>query len=133
MMVSVYIDGAARGNPGPGGLGVVIYKNGEKKPIREVKGFLGVVTNNQAEYLALIRALEELRGMPVKEVKIYSDSQLLVRQMNGEYRVRNENLIPLYNKAEQMMGKIPKVTFHFINREKNKEADKLANMGIDEA
>lgn len=133
MMVSVFIDGAARGNPGPGGLGVVIYKNGEENPLREIKGFLGVTTNNQAEYMALIRALEELRKFPVKEAKIYSDSQLLIRQMNGEYRVRHENLIPLYDKAIKIVERIPRVTFHFIRREKNKKADKLANMGIDEA
>lgn len=133
MKISAYIDGAARGNPGPGGIGVVIYKNGDEKPAREIKGFIGVTTNNQAEYLALIRALEEIRKMTAKEVKVYSDSQLLIRQMNGEYRVRNENLIPLYEKACKMVGKIPRISFHFIKRDKNKEADKLANMGIDEA
>ncbi len=133
MKYRVYIDGAARGNPGPGGIGVVIYEEGREQPVRQIKSFLGIATNNQAEYLALIRALEELREMPVKEVKIFSDSQLLIRQLEGEYRVRNEKLLPLYEKALKMANNLPGVSYHFINREKNKKADKLANSGIDDA
>lgn len=131
MKCRVYIDGAARGNPGPAGIGVVIYVEGEEQPRREVYGYLGEATNNEAEYKAMLRAFEELIALSAQEIILYSDSQLLVRQMLGEYKVRHERLRPLYEKAQEYAQRFSSVQCIHIPREKNREADALANRGID--
>lgn len=125
----IYIDGAARGNPGESGIGVVIsdYKG---NIIKEINRYIGVATNNIAEYTALIHALEHVDNTTASEIYIYSDSELLIKQMNGDYRVKNEKLKELFTKALCLTRKFSKVSFVHIGREQNKEADKLANKAI---
>ncbi len=138
--ITIHTDGAARGNPGKAGAGAVIEITRYSLPVTRYsfKSYLGTATNNQAEYRAFIFALEELRKIiqkeRIEEVKVlcYSDSELLVRQMMGEYRVKNKDLQMLFLKALELTKTFPRVLFILIPREKNKEADKLANEAIDE-
>jgi len=126
--INVFTDGASRGNPGLSGIGVVIY-NGKKK-IKEISTFLGKKTNNEAEYSAVIIAIKNLIELDIKKANIFSDSQFLVKQLNGEYKVKSENIIPLFEKAKGLLENI-KINFTWIPREDNIEADALANLGID--
>ena len=128
-MITVNIDGASRGNPGKSGIGV-IAKDG-KAVIFEISEYLGFQTNNIAEYTALIRALEELIKRNIREAKIESDSQLIVEQINGNYRVKDENLKVLFDYSKKLISKMSFFRIDHIRREKNKEADNLANIGID--
>lgn len=130
MLVQLYIDGAARGNPGPAGIGVVIKKGAQT--LAEVSDFIGKATNNVAEYLALIRGLEEALALGATKVECYSDSELLVKQIRGEYKVKNEGLVPLYYHAKSLINKFKFFSIEHTLREENKHADKLANQGIDE-
>ena len=128
-MLKVNIDGASRGNPGPAGIGIAA-KDG-KKTVFEISEYIGTATNNTAEYRALIRALEELKKIGIKEARFESDSQLIVEQMNGNYRVKDENLQVLYGYARTLCAKLDFFRIDHIPREKNKAADILANLGID--
>lgn len=130
MKVSIFIDGAARGNPGPAGIGVVIAN--DKETLLEVSDYIGSTTNNVAEYMALIRGLEEALDMGNKSVEVFSDSELLVKQMNGEYKVKNEGLIPLYLHLRSLIKKFNHFEIHHTVRGENEQADELANRGIDE-
>lgn len=124
------IDGAARNNPGPAGAGAVIYKNGK---IFEKHGFfLGSRTNNQAEYMALIIGIYYVKKQynEADHVEIVSDSQLLVRQFNGEYRIKHPELKPLHMLANNMLAGVVFTISHVL-REKNEEADAMANIGLD--
>lgn len=128
----VWIDGAARGNPGPSGIGVHI-EDGAGGALKELSEYLGGdYTNNQAEYIALIRALEECRALKVDEIEVRSDSQLLVRQMNGRYRVRSDNIRDLHEKARKIESDLGNVSYVHIDRENNSIADELANNAIDD-
>ena len=127
-MVSVFIDGASRGNPGPSGIGVVL-KEGEKE-VHTLYKFIGEATNNIAEYTAAIHGLQEALRLGYTEVLLRMDSELVAKQLNGEYRVRNENIIPLFRKATELINGFGRVDVRHIGREKNKEADKLANKAI---
>jgi ribonuclease HI len=131
MLVHIYTDGAARGNPGPAGIGVVI-KN-ENKVLLEVADYIGKTTNNIAEYMALIRALEEAIDMGHKSVEAFADSELMVKQVNGEYKVKNEGLLPLYLHLRSLIKKFNHFSLTHTPRESNIHADKLANKGIDDA
>lgn len=126
-----YIDGASHGNPGEAGIGVVIY-NEKREPLRAFGYFLGKLTNNMAEYMALILALMALRDLGAEAATIYSDSELLVRQLNGEYRVKNERLLPFYLEVKFFLRSFQEVKFCHLNREENKLADRLANRAISE-
>lgn len=126
----LYIDGVARGNPGEGGIGIII-KNQDGKVLEEIGGYIGETTNNYAEYTALVTALKAALRYKPSKVTVYSDSQLLVRQINGLYRVKSQNLIPLYKEGKDIISKIGNVMVLHIPREKNKEADVLANKGVD--
>jgi ribonuclease HI len=126
----IYVDGAARGNPGESGIGIVI-KQGHKT-LLEVGYYIGKATNNVAEYMALIRGLEEALLLKKKDVKVTSDSELMVKQIKGEYRVKNEGLLPLYLHAKELIGKFKSFEINHALREDNKHADELANRGIDE-
>lgn len=126
----VYSDGASRGNPGEAGIGYVI-KNHKGEVIKEVSDYLGRATNNVAEYTALVRALQDGLKLGGKEVEVYVDSELLVKQIKGEYRVKNKGLIPLYNQVMSLIDKFDKFVIAHVPREQNKEADRLANDGID--
>jgi len=127
MKLVIFTDGASSGNPGPMGLGIVIYKGA--KMIGEHSLFAGKGTNNMAEYLAVIKALEAAKKLKASEVHVKSDSQLLVRQLSGEYRVKNAKLKPLKAKVDRLCKKM-KVFFEHVSREKNKEADKLSKDAI---
>ena len=126
-MYSMFIDGGARGNPGPAGIGIVILK--DNKTIKELSFYIGRTTNNISEYSALIAGLYYIEKNNISNINIYSDSELLVRQINQEYKVRNPNLIKYYEEA--MKYKHLFNIFH-IRREKNKRADLLANLAMDD-
>ncbi|MBI4411036.1 MAG: ribonuclease HI family protein [Deltaproteobacteria bacterium] len=125
----VYTDGASRGNPGEAGAGAfLVSESGKEIPLSH---YLGIKTNNQAEYAALLMGLEELKKQKAREVEIRADSELMVRQLKGEYRVKNEGLIPYYERAKNLLTSFEKVSFRHVPREENKKADKLANEAID--
>jgi ribonuclease HI len=126
-----HIDGGARGNPGPAGYGVVIA-DATGRTIARLHRYLGRQTNNYAEYSGLLAALEYTLEHGHKALKILSDSELLVRQMNGIYKVRNEGLIPLYQRAQSLVGQLDWFRIDHVRREQNREADSLANRAMDE-
>lgn len=132
MSVVVYTDGGSRHNPGKAGIGVVIYDGDEK--VGELSEYVGVQTNNWAEYEALIRALKKVKqlGLKDKKVEVRMDSELIVKQMNKEYQIKEETLWEQYMAVHNMMVKDFKdITFVHVPREKNKEADALANEAMD--
>jgi len=128
----VFIDGGSRGNPGLAGFGVRIEdENGSL--VAELREAVGVATNNVAEYRGLLAALDYLVAHDYGSARIRSDSELLVRQMRGEYRVKNAGLKPLHDEARRLAARLDRVTFEHIRREANAEADRLANLAMDEA
>jgi probable phosphoglycerate mutase len=131
-MITVYIDGGARGNPGPAGYGVRV-EDAAGTMIDELYGGLGVATNNVAEYNGLLAALKWAIAHDRREVHVRSDSELLVKQMRGEYKVKHPGLQPLYAQARLLAVKLDRVRFEHVRRELNKEADRLSNLGMDEA
>ncbi|MFA5162958.1 MAG: ribonuclease HI family protein [Patescibacteria group bacterium] len=130
MKLFIYTDGGARGNPGPAGIGAVIYDE-DKKVIAEVSEYLGVATNNQAEYKAVIAALKKAKEMGGTELSFYLDSELAVKQLNREYKVKNKDLAPLFLEVYNLSLSFKKVSFSHIRREFNQVADRLANEAMD--
>jgi len=124
-----FIDGASRGNPGDSGIGVVICDE-DNKEIQTLSRYIGEATNNVAEYMALILALQEAVKVNVKRVKIYSDSELVVRQVNGIYRIRDNKLKQLFVLFENLKDYLKEFSLEYVEREKNKKADKLATKAI---
>ena len=131
-MIVAYIDGGARGNPGPAGYGVRI-ESSDGSLIEELHGGLGIATNNVAEYNGLLAALQWAVSNNASRLHIRADSELLVKQMRGEYRVKNPGLQPLYVRARLLAAELEQVKFEHVRREYNKEADRLSNLGMDEA
>jgi ribonuclease HI len=130
-VLTIHTDGAARGNPGPSAFAYVIARDGAP-PIEE-RGCLGRMTNNQAEYTALVRGLEHAARLGAAQpVHVFSDSELMVKQMRGEYRVKNEELRDLYEQARELAARFPSVRFEHIRREQNKRADALCNEALDD-
>jgi ribonuclease HI len=127
---TMYTDGASRNNPGEAGAGVVILHR--DKTVKEIARYLGTTTNNIAEYTAAIMGLEYAAREGASRVVLFADSELLVKQLNGEYKVKNEGLKPLYRKAKELIAKIGSVEVKYIPRGNNKVADALANKAIDE-
>lgn len=127
----VFSDGAARGNPGPAGAGAVI-ESADGRVLARLGRYLGRATNNQAEYQGLILGLERAIEMGGREVEVFADSELLVRQLRGEYRVRNEGLLPLWQRARELLAHFERVRLAHIPREQNVEADEMSNRAIDE-
>jgi ribonuclease HI len=125
-----YTDGGARGNPGPAGIGAVLY-NEDKKVVAEISRYLGVATNNQAEYKALISALRKAIELKADELDCYLDSELVVKQLKREYKVKNAELAPLFLEIHNLSLSFKKITYTHIPREKNKAADQLANEAMD--
>jgi probable phosphoglycerate mutase len=125
------IDGGSRGNPGPAGYGVHIER--EDGTIVELKESLNLATNNVAEYNGLLAALRWAIENAVTALHVKSDSELLVKQLKGEYRVKNPGLQPLYEEARSLIRQIGRVKFEHVRREFNKDADRLANEAMDEA
>jgi ribonuclease HI len=126
------VDGAARGNPGPAGCGAVIL-DGNGTVVKELSRYLGRTTNNVAEYEALLMGLEALSQLGKRRIRVQSDSQLLVRQLNGEYRVKDEKLKVLFQRAATLLRQFEVYRILHVPRESNKLADRLANKGIDDA
>ena len=125
----IYTDGGARGNPGPAGIGAVILDD-KKKKVKEISKYIGEATNNNAEYSALICGLEEAGSLGAAEVVVSLDSELVVKQINGEYRVKNEEIKPLFKRAIKALKNFKSFEVRHIDRSKNKEADRLANKAI---
>jgi ribonuclease HI len=130
-VITAYIDGGARGNPGPAGYGVHIIDEGGDV-VAELYEGIGTATNNIAEYRGLLAALEWAVAHGHTRLHIKSDSQLLVHQMNGVYRIKHPGLIPLYRQARHLMAKVGDVTLEHVRREQNKDADRLSNLGMDQ-
>ena len=131
-MIVAYTDGGSRGNPGPAGYGVRL-EDASGALVAELSGALGIATNNVAEYRGLLAALEWARAHGVTSLCVRSDSELLVKQMKGLYRVRNPGLQPLHRQAQQIARQVGHVRFEHVRRERNTEADRLANQAMDEA
>jgi len=134
--IKIFTDGGARGNPGPSGIGVVIESAGSKKTYRE---FIGYATNNEAEYKALLFALQKVKLLYGKtkakllSVECFLDSELVVRQMNHEYKLNDENIQKFFLQIWNLAIDFGNVSYTYIPREKNTEADRLANLALDEA
>jgi probable phosphoglycerate mutase len=131
-MITAYIDGGSRGNPGPAGYGVRL-ETSAGEPIEELHESIGIATNNVAEYRGLLAALTWALAHGHSAVHVRSDSELLVRQMKGEYRVRNAGLQPLFEEARRLAARVGQVTFEHVRRERNRDADRLANLAMDKA
>lgn len=133
----IYTDGGSRGNPGPAGIGAVIVDE-KGKILKEYYNFLGVKTNNEAEYEAVIFGLKKIKALLGKEkiknteIEFRLDSQLIARQLNGQYKIEEERLFPLFIKIWNLKMGFGQIIFTEIPREKNKEADRLANKAMDE-
>ncbi len=130
MELTIYTDGASRNNPGEAGAGIFILQGG--KPVEKIARYLGTTTNNIAEYAAAIIGMEHALHRGATRVRLFADSELMVKQLNGIYKVKNEGLKPLYAKAKELIAKIGSVEVQYIPREMNKDADALANKAIDE-
>lgn len=128
--LKLFTDGGARGNPGPAGIGAVLKDEG-KNTVARVSEYIGDATNNQAEYRALIAGLEKAKEIGAEEVDCFLDSELVVKQMKREYRVKDKNLAVLFTKVLNLSLGFKKVTFSHVMREYNQEADKLVNEAID--
>ena len=128
--VIICADGAARGNPGPAAIGAII-KDEKANLIARISRRIGITTNNQAEYQSIIAALEKAVSLGARYVELKSDSELVVKQLNGGYRVKNRALQPLYQKVKQLVGSLEGFTITHVSREQNAEADNLANRALD--
>lgn len=126
---TMHIDGAARGNPGPAAYAIVLARPGE--PVIETAETIGTATNNVAEYTALVEGLELAAGLGVKRLAVFSDSELLVKQMNGEYRVKHPDLQPLHQEANRLKRQFDAVTIMHVRRGQNARADALCNEALD--
>jgi len=125
----IYTDGCSKGNPGSAGIGIVMYnKSGEVA--KKISRYIGMATNNYAEYTALKIALEEAYNMGARRVRLFLDSELVVRQLKGEYKIKSEDLKPLYESVTYLLKKFDYYEINHVNREFNKEADKLANLAL---
>lgn len=130
-MITAYFDGGARGNPGPAGFGVhIVDDNGQV--LAEIAQAIGVATNNVAEYRGLLAALQWAVDHGLTALHVRGDSLLLIQQMRGVYRVKNEGLLPLHRKARDLSASIGQVTFEHVPRDRNKQADRLSNLGMDQ-
>ena len=132
MPASLHTDGGARGNPGPAGIGVVLADE-QGEVIADIAQGLGATTNNVAEYRALIAGLELALERGISELDVYLDSKLVVSQVLGEWKIKDERLRALAAKAQILMGKFDAITIQHVRREQNAAADALANQGMDAA
>lgn len=127
-VIEIFTDGACRGNPGPAGIGVVIYQDG--KMISQISKPIGDATNNLAEYTALIYALQEALLLKLSTVRVSIDSELVFYQISGDYKIKNEKLRPLFNQVQHLRKGFQNISFRCIPREQNQEADRLATQAI---
>lgn len=130
MTLRAYTDGASRGNPGESGIGIILKDEHDRVLLSEF-GYIGIATNNVAEYTALLVLLKRMKEFPCAHLIVQSDSELMVRQLNGEYKVKDENLKKCVQRVHRLMGSAP-FTYELVHvpREQNAEADRLANFGI---
>jgi len=128
--VIINADGAARGNPGPAAIGATIKDEGGNI-IASISRRIGITTNNQAEYRAIITALEKAVSLGARQVILKSDSKLIVEQINGRYKIKNTALRPLYQEIVRLTGSLENITISYVPRSRNAEADKLANKALD--
>jgi probable phosphoglycerate mutase len=131
-VITAYIDGGARGNPGPAGYGVRI-ESADGTVLDELHGALGIATNNVAEYNGLLAALRWAVDHDARDLRVRSDSELLVKQMLGHYKVKHPGLQPLAAQARLLLMQLGRVSFEHVRREQNVEADRLSNVAMDEA
>jgi ribonuclease HI len=131
LRVTVHIDGGARGNPGPAASGIVLRSADDGTVLHEAGIYLGHATNNVAEYRGLLEGLRLAAQFHAEEVEIVSDSQLLVYQMTGRYRVKNAGLIPLHREATELAAKFRKCSYRHVRREENDHADRMVNQALD--
>jgi ribonuclease HI len=129
--LQIHIDGASRGNPGEAAFGVSV-EDADGTPRAELYGYLGRASNNVAEYQALIHALRWARTHGARTVRVFSDSELVVRQVNGQYRVKHPDMVPLHRQATTLMRQFDSATVSHVRREQNRDADRLANRALDE-
>ena len=130
-ILHIHIDGASRGNPGEAGFGVYVSRP-DGTEVAGLYGYLGRATNNVAEYQALLHALRYALAQGVRRVRVYSDSELVVRQMDGTYRVKHKDMVPLHREARALFRKFEEAQLAHVRREQNREADRLANRALDE-
>jgi ribonuclease HI len=130
-LLTIHTDGAARGNPGPAAFSFVISRPGQTDV--EDGGCLGETTNNIAEYTALVKALQRARELGGRRLVVHSDSELMIKQMRGEYKVKHPGLLPLYEQAKGLVSDFDAVAFRHVRREQNKRADELCNLALDAA
>ena len=130
-MITANVDGGARGNPGPAGYGAIIV-DASGQVLAELFAGIGISTNNIAEYRGLLAALQWALDHGHTAVHVRSDSLLVVQQMLGNYKVKHEGLIPLYRQARHLVARIGQVTFEHVSRERNRDADRLSNLGMDQ-
>ena len=128
--ITIYTDGGARGNPGPAGIGVQVLDE-KNEVLGELPEYIGEATNNVAEYTALIKGMERLLELKIREVKVFSDSQLVIKQLNGEYHVKDRKLRELFKKVKELEAYFSNISYYHIPRERNSRADSLANMALD--
>jgi ribonuclease HI len=129
--VVIHTDGAARGNPGPAAYSFILSQPGQSDI--EEKAYLGETTNNVAEYMALIKSLAKAKALGIRKAIVNSDSELMIKQMRGEYKVRNAGLMDLYQEADALRRSFQSVEFRHVRREANKRADQLCNQALDAA
>ncbi len=128
--IIIHSDGGARGNPGPAGIGAILH-NQEGEVLAKISRYIGETTNNQAEYQALISGLEKAKELKTEEVECYLDSELVVKQLNREYKVKNAELAQQFLKVHNLSLSFKTMKFIHVRREYNKEADNLANEAMD--
>ncbi|MDQ2940827.1 MAG: ribonuclease HI family protein [Chloroflexota bacterium] len=128
----IYTDGAARGNPGPAGAGAVLRDASSGKIAAEIACFLGIRTNNYAEWTAVELALAEALRLGARQVDLRMDSELVARQISGRYRVKHPDLKPIHARVMEMLARLDGYTVGHVPRELNKEADRLSNVAIDQ-
>jgi ribonuclease HI len=128
----VHVDGGARGNPGPAAVGVVVAKP-DGEVVHAVGETIGAATNNVAEYRALLRGIELAREHGASELEIYGDSELVVKQVRGEYKVKDEGLKPLHAEAKAALAEVGEWSFDHVRRDDNAHADELVNQALDAA
>ncbi len=126
----IYSDGGARGNPGPAAIGAVILSS-DGEVVEEIARTIGETTNNQAEYQAIIAGLEAAKQLGAEAVECFLDSELVVKQLKREYKVKNKELAPLFLKVHNLSVQFKKISYTHVPREKNKEADRLVNEALD--
>ena len=129
--VHVFIDGASQGNPGPAGIGVAFLQHGNAKPLATIYKYIGETTNNVAEYTALIYALQEALIRGYRALQVHTDSELVAKQLSGEYKVRDATLMPFYDQYQHLKQGFTALQVTAIPREQNRLADQLANEAVE--